>query len=290
MTDIFQILANGIPAGMMYALVALGIVLIHNGTNVVHFGYGEQVTLAAYVVLVLQLILHFPLWVACLLSIAISALFGLAVYTGILAPLRRTPLIVQVIATLAVGHGIREGLRAYMGPDPWNFPPLVPNHVYSIAGVYITAANLVVVAISIFLAGALFAFFRWSRFGHAILAACENPRGASIVGVSVRQVSASIWVLASVLAAVAAFLMAPILTLSPEMGLIAIKGFCAAVLGGFVSLPGAIVGGVLLGLIETSAGYYISTAMKDVVAYAVLIAVVMFMPVGILGKRQLKKV
>ncbi|MBR1177006.1 branched-chain amino acid ABC transporter permease [Bradyrhizobium sp. KB893862 SZCCT0404] len=290
MTDILQILANGIPAGMMYALVALGIVLIHNGTNVVHFGYGEQVTLAAYVALVLQLILHFPFWVACVASIVLSALFGLLIYVGVLAPLRRTPLIVQVIATLAIGLGVREGLRAYMGPDPWNFPSLVPNSVYAIGGVYITAANLAVVTISLLLAGALFGFFRWSRYGHAILAACESPRGASIVGVSVRQVSASIWVLASVLAAVAAFLMAPILTLSPEMGLIAIKGFCAAVLGGFVSLPGAIVGGVLLGLIETTAGFYVSTAMKDVVSYAVLIAVVMFMPQGLLGKRQVKKV
>jgi branched-chain amino acid transport system permease protein len=177
-----------------------------------------------------------------------------------------------------------------MGPDPWPFPMLVTNHVYNVGGVFITTANIAVVAISVAIAALLFLFFRYSRYGHAILAACESPRGASIVGVSVKGVTAAIWMLASVLAAVAALLMAPVLTLSPDMGLIAIKGFCAAILGGFVSLPGAILGGVLLGLIETAAGYYVSTATKDVIAYAVLIVVVIFMPQGLLGKRQIKKV
>lgn len=288
--DILQIIANGVPAGMMYGLVALGIVLIHNGTNVVHFGYGEQITLAAYTVVILQIAFALPFWLACVIAITLSALFGLAIYLGILGPLRRTPLIVQIIATLAIGHGIREGLRAFMGPDPWPFPMLVTNHVYNVGGVFITTANIAVVAISVAIAALLFLFFRYSRYGHAILAACESPRGASIVGVSVKGVTAAIWMLASVLAAVAALLMAPVLTLSPDMGLIAIKGFCAAILGGFVSLPGAILGGVLLGLIETAAGYYVSTATKDVIAYAVLIVVVIFMPQGLLGKRQIKKV
>ncbi|MGA7810926.1 branched-chain amino acid ABC transporter permease [Bradyrhizobium sp.] len=288
--DMLQIVANGVPAGMMYGLVALGIVLIHNGTNVVHFGYGEQITLSAYIVVISQVIFHVPFWLACLISLGLSALFGLAIYLGILGPLRRTPLIVQVIATLAIGLGIREGLRAFMGSDPWPFPALVANQVYELHGVFITTANIVVVTVSIVIAALLFLFFRFSRYGHAILAACESPRGASIVGISVTQVSAAIWVLASVLAAVAALLMAPVLTLSPDMGLMAIKGFCAAILGGFASLPGAIVGGVLLGLIETAAGYYISTATKDMVAYGALIAMVMFMPQGLLGKRRLKKV
>lgn len=288
--DALQIIANGVPAGMMYALVALGIVLIHNGTHVVHFGYGEQITFAAYIVVVMQVFFGAPLWLACTAALLLSPLFGLAIYLGILGPLRRTPLIVQVIATLAIGLGIREGLRAFMGPDPWPFPALVTNKVYDAGGVYLTTSNLLVVSVSVAIAAGLFLFFQFSRFGRAILAACESPRGASIVGISVNWVSSVIWVLGSFLAAVAGLLMAPVLTLSPDMGLISIKGFCAAVLGGFVSLPGAILGGMLLGLIETGAGYYISTSTKDVVAYGVLIAVVILMPQGLLGKRQIKKV
>jgi branched-chain amino acid transport system permease protein len=288
--DILQLIANGIPAGVMYSLVALCIVLIHNGTNVVHFGYGDQITLAAYLVVIAQTIFGAPLWLAITASIIISGLFGTFIYLAILAPIRKTPLLVQVIATLAVGTGIREGLRAFMGPDPWPFPALVAPRVFNLGEVFVTSANIAAVAISLLITVALFVFFKVSKYGQAIIAACENAKGASIIGISVTKVFVGIWIVASVLAAVSAILMAPVVTLSPDMGLIAIKGFCAAVLGGFASLPGAIVGGILLGLIETAAGFYISTAAKDVVAYGVLIAVVIFMPQGLFGKPQLKKV
>jgi branched-chain amino acid transport system permease protein len=288
--DILQLIANGIPAGVMYSLVALCIVLIHNGTNVVHFGYGDQITLAAYIVVIAQTIFGAPLWLAITASILISALFGLFIYMAILAPLRRTPLLVQLIATLAIGTGIREGLRAFMGPDPWPFPALVTPRVFNLGDVFVTSANVAAVVIAVVITAILFTFFKVSKYGQAIMAACENAKGASIVGIPVTKVFAGIWIVASVIAAVSAILMAPVVTLSPDMGLIAIKGFCAAVLGGFTSLPGAIVGGILLGLIETAAGFYISTAAKDVVAYGVLIAVVIFMPQGLFGKAQLKKV
>lgn len=288
--DILQLIANGIPAGVMYSLVALCIVLIHNGTNVVHFGYGDQITLAAYVVVIAQTIFGAPLWLAITASILISGVFGLFIYMAILAPLRKTPLLVQLIATLAIGTGIREGLRAFMGPDPWPFPALVAPRVFNLGDVFVTSANVAAVVIAVVITVVLFTFFKVSKYGQAIIAACENAKGASIVGISVGKVFASIWIVASVLAAVSAILMAPVVTLSPDMGLIAIKGFCAAVLGGFTSLPGAIVGGILLGLIETAAGFYISTAAKDVVAYGVLIAVVIFMPQGLFGKAKLKKV
>lgn len=288
--DILQLIANGIPAGVMYSLVALCIVLIHNGTGVVHFGYGDQITFAAYLVVIAQTIFGAPLWVAITSSIALSAIFGLFIYLAILAPIRRTPILVQIIATLAIGTALREGMRAFMGPDPWPFPALVTQRIFNVGGIFITSANIAAVVISIVITAALFIFFKASKYGQAIIAACENARGASIVGISVTKVFAGIWIVASVLAAVSAILMAPVVTLSPDMGLIAIKGFCAAVLGGFASLPGAIIGGILLGLIETAAGFYISTAAKDVVAYGVLIAIVIFMPQGLFGKAQLKKV
>ncbi|WP_398473121.1 branched-chain amino acid ABC transporter permease [Tardiphaga sp.] len=288
--DILQLIANGIPAGVMYSLVALCIVLIHNGTNVVHFGYGDQITFAAYLVVIAQTFMGAPLWVAILCSIVFSALFGLFIYLAILAPIRRTPLLVQVIATLAIGTALREGMRAFMGPDPWPFPNLVAPKVFNLDGIFVTSANIAAVVIAVVITVALFVFFKVSKYGQAIIAACENARGASIVGISVTKVFAGIWIVASVIAAISAILMAPVVTLSPDMGLIGIKGFCAAILGGFTSLPGAIVGGILLGLIETAAGFYISTAAKDVVAYGVLIAVVIFRPQGLFGKAQLKKV
>jgi branched-chain amino acid transport system permease protein len=288
--DILQLLANGVPAGTVYALIALGIVLIHNGTHVVHFGYGDQVTLSAYLVVIGQVVFGLALWPALLLSLALSGLLGLVIYLGILSPIRRTPLLVQIIATLAIGAGMREGLRAFMGPDPWPFPSFIASRVFDLGGVFVTSANLAVVVVSIGITAALFAFFRLSKYGQAILAASDNAVGASLVGISVGRVYAGIWLVASLLAAIAAFLLAPVVSLQPDMGLVAVKGFCAAVLGGFRSLPGAVLGGVLLGLIETAAGFYISTAAKDVIAFAVLIAVVIFMPQGLLGRARTKKV
>lgn len=288
--DLLQLLANGIPAGILYAIVAMGIILIHNGTNVVHFGYGEQLTLAAYSVVILQVIVGTSLPVAVLGAFVISAAFSLVCYFGIMAPLRRSPLLVQVIATLAIGMAVREGLRAYMGPDPWPFPSFVPPRVFDWGGVFVTSGNLVAVGASLLLAGLLFAFFSFSKYGKAILAASENPRGALIVGIPIVRVFAGIWLLAAILAATSAMLLTPIVGLTPDMGLIAIKGFCAAILGGFTSLPGAIVGGILLGLFENVAGYFISSAVKDVIAFGALILVVVLRPNGILGRTRVRKV
>lgn len=288
--DLLQLLANGIPAGIMYAIVAMGIILIHNGTNVVHFGYGEQLTLAAYSVVILQVIVGMSLPLAVIGAFVISAAFSLVCYFGVMAPLRRSPLLVQVIATLAIGMAVREGLRAYMGPDPWPFPTFVPSRVFNVGGVFITSANLAAVSASVLLAALLFAFFGFSKYGKAMLAASENPRGALVVGIPIVKVFAGIWLLAAVLAATSAMLLTPIVGLTPDMGLIAIKGFCAAILGGFTSLPGAIIGGILLGLFETAAGYFISSAAKDVVAFAALILVVVLRPNGILGRIRIQKV
>lgn len=288
--DLLQLLANGIPAGIMYGLVAMGIILIHNGTNVVHFGYGEQITLAAYSVIILQVVFGAPLPLAVLGAFVVSCLFALVCYFGVMAPLRRSPLLVQLIATLAIGMAVREGLRAYMGPDPWPFPTFVPSRVFDWGGVFVTSANLAAVGAAVVIAGLLFSFFRFTKYGKAMLAASENPRGAQLVGVPILAVFAAIWLLAAVLAAASAMLLTPIVGLTPDMGLIAIKGFCAAILGGFTSLPGAIVGGILLGLFETSAGYFISSAAKDAVAFAALIVVVILRPNGLLGRVRMKKV
>lgn len=288
--DLLQLLVNGVPAGIMYALVAMGIVLIHNGTNVVHFGYGEQITLAGYSVVLLKVMVGVSLPVAVIGAFLISGLFSLVCYFGVMAPLRRSPLLVQVIATLAIGMAVREGLRAYMGPDPWPFPTFVPPRVFDLGGVFITSANLVAIGSSLLIAALLFGFFGFSKYGKAMLAASENPRGALLVGVPIIKVFAGIWLLAGVLAAASAMLLTPIVGLTPDMGLIAIKGFCAAILGGFTSLPGAIIGGILLGLFEAAAGYFISSAVKDVVAFAALILVVVLRPNGILGRARIRKV
>jgi branched-chain amino acid transport system permease protein len=285
-----QILVSGITAGAIYALVALGFVVLHRGTRVVHFGLGDQLTLSAYIVVVAQVYLGLPFAAGIVLSLVLSAGFGVLVERAVMRPLRTSPLLVMVIATLAIGAAIREGLRAGMGPLPWPIPFLLTPAPFSVGDLVLVPANLAVVGIAALVAGGLFLMLRYTRFGRAIVAVYENPVGASIVGISVPAVHARLWGLASVLAAVAGILVAPLITLSPDMGSIGIKGFAAAVLGGFNSLPGAIAGGVLLGVVETAAGVYVSSAMKDVISYALLIACVLVRPQGLFGRAEARKV
>jgi branched-chain amino acid transport system permease protein len=285
-----QVLVSSITAGAVYALIALGFVLIHKGTGVVHFGYGDQVTFGAYLVLIAQMTVGLPFWPAVALALVLSALLGALIYGGFMWPLRNASLLAKIIASLALGTALREFVRAYMGPNAWPFPFLLSQSSVPMAGVLVVPANLAIVGVSLGLLAMLFLLFEKTLYGKAIMAACDNRIGASLIGVRTSTVFLLIWMLASVLATVAGVLVAPLLTLSPDMGLIGIKGFTAAVLGGFNSLPGAVLGGITLGILEALVGTYISSALKDMISYGILIAVILIRPQGLLGGLLVKKV
>lgn len=284
-----QVLVSSITAGAVYALIALGFVLIHKGTGVVHFGYGDQVTFGAYLVLIAQVVLGLPFWLSVSVALLLSALLGALIYGGFMWPLRNTSLLARIIASLAIGTVLREFVRAYMGPNAWPFPFLLSPTALSIGGILVVPANLAIVGVALGILSLLFLLFEKTIYGRAIIGACDNQTGASLVGVRVSTVFLAIWVLASVLATVAGILVAPLLTLSPDMGLIGIKGFTAAVLGGFNSLFGAVVGGIVLGVLEALAGTYISSALKDMISYSILIAVILVRPQGLLGTLIMRK-
>ncbi len=285
-----QVLVSSITAGAVYALIALGFVLIHKGTGVVHFGYGDQVTFGAYLVLIGQAFIGLRFDVAVAGALVASVLLGAIIYLAFMWPLRNASLLARILASLARGTVLREFLRSYMGPNAWPFPFLLSSTSVPVGGVLIVPANLAIVGVAIAVLVALYLIFDRTIYGKAILAACENSTGASLVGVHVSTVFLLIWILASVLATVAGILVAPLLTLSPDMGLIGIKGFTAAVLGGFNSLPGAVAGGIALGILEALAGTYVSSALKDMISYAILIAVILVRPQGLFGELTLKKV
>ncbi|MBR1122600.1 branched-chain amino acid ABC transporter permease [Bradyrhizobium lablabi] len=286
-----QVLVSSVTAGAVYALIALGFVLIHKGTGVVHFGYGDQVTFGAYLVLIAQMaVTGLPFWPAVFIALVVSALLGALIYGGFMWPLRNASLLAKIIASLALGTVLREFVRAFMGPNAWPFPFLLSQTAVPVGGVLVVPANLAIVGVSLGILAILFLLFEKTLFGKAIMAACDNRIGASLIGVRVSHVFLLIWVVASVLATVAGVLVAPLLTLSPDMGLIGIKGFTAAVLGGFNSLPGAVLGGILLGILEALVGTYISSALKDMISYGILIAVILIRPQGLLGGLLVKKV
>ncbi len=287
---LFQAVASGITAGSVYALVALGFVLIYKGTRVVNFGQGEQVMLGAYLALVLNTFVGVPFPVAVGLALALAGLFGLLIYVVVLRRLAASPALTKIIATLAIGLILREGVRAILGPNAYPFPFLLSPAPVRVGGALVTPANVAIVVAALAVMSIFYLFFRHARLGKALRAACENAVGASLMGISVPFVFATIWVLASVLAAVAGVLLAPLVTLTPDMGLVAIKGWVAAVVGGFTSLPGAVVGGIVLGVIETITGSYASTALKDGITYLLLIALLIVRPSGLLERRVVRRV
>lgn len=287
---LFQAIASGITAGSIYALVALAFVLIYKGTRVVNFGQGEQVMLGAYLVLVFHTFVQLPFSVAVLAALAVSAGVGVLIQVLVLRRIAASPPLTKIIAMLAVGLILREGTRAVMGPNAYPFPFLLSPAPVQVAGVLLTPANLAVVAVSLAVTGVFYVFFRYMRLGKALRAACENRVAASLVGISVPLVFGTIWGTASAIAAVAGILIAPIVTLTPDIGLVAIKGWVAAVVGGFTSLPGAVLGGMTLGVIETVTGSYVSTALKDGITYLLLIAILIVRPTGLLERRVVKKV
>ncbi len=285
-----QVLVSSVTAGAVYALIALGFVLIHKGTGVVHFGYGDQVMFGAYLVLIGQVVLGLPFWPAVISALILSALLGAVIYGGFMWPLRNASLLARIIASLALGTVLREFVRAYMGPNAWPFPFLLSQTAVSVTGLLVVPANLAIVGVSLGVLGLLFLLFEKTIYGKAIMAACDNQIGASIVGVRVSTVFLSIWILASVLATLAGILVAPLLTLSPDMGLSGIKGFTAAIVGGFTRLPGAVLGGITRGGLEAIAGTYISSALKDMMSYSILIVVILIRPQGLLGGLAIRKV
>ena len=285
-----QVIASGLMAGSVYALIAVGFVLIYKGTRIVHFGQGEQIMLGAYLVVVLFSLWHWPLGYAIAGAIAVSGLLGLVLERFVFRALMSKPPLTMLIATLAVGVILREGVRAVMGSNAYAFPFLLPPTTLDFGQVLIGLDSLGVVAISMVVMLVFFVLFQHTRFGRAVRAACENQTAAALVGVSVPLVFSSIWVASSVLAAIAGILIGPSLIVTPDMGGIALRAWVAAVIGGFTSLPGAVVGGLLLGTIETAAGAYISSAFKDGVTYGLLIAVLLIKPTGLFAKRHVKKV
>jgi len=287
---LFQAVASGITAGSIYALVALAFVLVYKGTRVVNFGQGEQVMLGAYLALVLNTFVGLPFGAAVALALLLAGAFGLLIQVVVLRHIAQSPPLTKIIAMLAIGLILREGARALLGSNAYPFPFLLSPAPVRMGGVLLTPANLAIVVAALAVMAVFYVFFRYARLGKALRAACENPEAAALMGISVPFVFGSIWVLASALAAIAGVLLAPLVTLTPDMGLMAIKGWVAAVVGGFTSLPGAVVGGIVLGVIETVTGSYVSTALKDGVTYLLLILILIVRPSGLLERRTVKKV
>lgn len=284
-----QLIFSGIINGAIYALMALGYVLIYKGTNVVNFAQGEAVMVGGYIYLIYISYLHFPMYVALILTFVSAMAFWMIIERIVYRSLQDAPVFSLIIATFAVGFSLRNVTRLIFGPDIYNFPPLLSIEPIKIIGIYSTLQNIFTLFIGFISTLVLFLFFRYTKIGKAMRGISQNRDAAWLMGINVKRYFALTWGLGSAYGALGGVMLAPLVTLSPEMGWIAIKAFAVAILGGFESLSGAIIAGLLLGVIENLAGYFISTHIKDVVSFIIIMVVLYFKPSGIFGEITIKR-
>ena len=290
--QVLQLLISGIAQGCIYGLIALGFVLIYKATETVSFAQGELMMLGAFVGLAAMTMLGFPYWLAVLSSIVGMALFGVALERLVIRPILGQPAFSIVMLTIGVGY-VARGLITMIpniGTETHTLPVPYKDEIWNLAGLVLNVEQMAVIAVTTVLCALLFALFRYSKLGIAMQAASQNQLAAYYMGTPVQRLNGIAWGLAAAVAAVAGLLLAPITFVHANMGFIGLKAFPAAVVGGFGSLPGAIVGGLVIGVVESLSGFYLPDGFKDTAAYIVVLIMLVVKPNGLFGEQLRKKV
>jgi len=292
--ELIQQVATGLSTGSVYAVLALAIVLIYQSTRVVNFAQGEMAMFSTFIAW--AWLARFDFWLAFVLTVAVSAGLGASLERFVMRPVERAPTLNSVIVTLGLFMIFNSvALWRWGGvPKPFPSPEVFSGAPLAIGTITISRLNMGILGMSVLIMALLFAFLNWTKTGLAIRAAAENPQAARMVGISVGRMLSIGWALSAAVGAVAGMLLAPILALQPSMmfGVI-IFAFAAAVLGGLNSLPGAIVGGLTLGVAQNLAGTYVSphTGSIDItVAFLVIVTVLVLRPAGLLGREVRRRV
>ena len=287
-----QLFVAGLTNGSLYALVAIGLIVIYKATNVINFAQGEMLVAGAYLAIVLAKYTHFPWLTIFLLASVLAGFLGMALERVAYKRIPGDAIRTIVIATLGVSIAIRGLTRAIWGTVPMTFPPppWFEGKVLSYGSVLINAQSLSLTLISALIIAGLFSYFRYTRSGQGMVATAQDALAARLVGISPVRVSVLTWGVSAGLGGAAGVLLAPLIMVNPDMGLVVIiKAFAAAVIGGLTSLPGALFGGILLGLVESFSGFYISTTLTPLVSFIILIVVLLVKPQGLFGRKTVSK-
>ena len=294
-----QLVISGISQGCIYGLIALGFVLIYKATETVSFAQGELMMLGAFGGLASMTFLGFPFWLAVISAIAAMAVFGMLLERVVIRPILGQPAFSIVMLTIGIGYVARGVITMIpaIGTETHTLPVPYKDMVWNVGGaaggqgaLVLNIEQMVVIGATGMLCMLLFAVFRYSKVGIAMQASSQNQLAAYYMGIPVKRLNGLAWGLAAAVAAVAGLLLAPITFVHANMGFIGLKAFPAAVVGGFGSLPGAIVGGLIIGIVESLSGFYLPQGFKDVAAYVVVLVMLMVKPSGLFGEKLRKKV
>ena len=285
----FQLAIAGISVGSIYALVALAIVIPFKASGVLNFGQGEMVTAGAYIALVLTtLALPYPVVLA--LVVLIGALGGIVIERALIRPIISAPEFTVVIATFAIGLLIKGVISLRFGDSPAALDGPFGADPLLFAGLRFNPTSLWVFVCMLLVTFAVIAFFKYTRLGKAMRAVSINAEAARLMGIRVDSVWRWAWAISTAIGALAGLLVAPVIGVNPEIGTLILRGLVAAVIGGFTSVPGAIIGGIAVGLIETFSGVIVGSTFKNLVPFIILMLLLVFRPYGLFGVAEAKRV
>jgi branched-chain amino acid transport system permease protein len=286
-----QQIVSGLATGSLYALTAIGIVLIFRNTRTINLAQGDFSMIGAFVALVFLERLGTGLVPATLLTVLAIAALAVLVERLIMRPIEQADWLTLFTATLGVFY-ILHGVAGWLwGRDTKSFPALFPSAPVSIAGTLISQAHLFNMLVAALVGGLLYLFFRFTRPGIAMRAITEDPVAAQLMGIPVRFIVLLTWMVGGVLAAISGVLLAPLVYVSTQMmDTVLVKGYVGAVFGGLYSLPGAVVGSLIIGVAENLAGGYLGAQYKVTVAFVLIVLVLAFRPRGLFGGQARREI
>ena len=289
---VLQIIVAGIAQGCVYGLIALGFVLIYKATETVNFAQGDLMMLGAFAGLAGMSVLGWPFWLAALAAVAAMALAGMLIERAVIRPVLGQPQFSIVMLTFGLGYIARGGVTMVPGIGTDTHALAVPykGRTLDLGALVIGGEQMVIIGATSALCASLWLLFRYTRVGIAMQASSQNQLAAYYMGIPVQRLNGLVWALAAAAATVAGLLLAPITFVHANMGFIGLKAFPAAIVGGFGSLPGAIVGGLIIGVVESLSGFFLPEGFKDVMPYVVVLLMLAIKPTGLFGDRGRKKV
>ncbi len=288
MLQIFlQLLISGTALGFIYALVSVEYTLVWNASGLLNFAHERFIILGAYTFAALIGVdLGPPFVIALMLSVVLMYFFGVLVANGLFKPLRHLPLIYALIGTIMTGRIITEFIRLVWGVNQIPVPGWLTG-IYKFNGLVITKAHVVIIFVSLLLVVGLQFFLNRTKSGTAMRCVSQNKTAAALMGIDVNKSSALTMGVSAIICATIGLLIIPLYKVSGDMtGLIGLKGFAAGVVGGFGYLPGGILGGILIGVVESLSTMVVPGIYKDSVSFILLIVFLLFRPTGLLGHRQ----
>lgn len=290
--DALQLFVSGLANGCVYGLIAMGFVLIYKATEAINFAQGDMMMLGAFVALGLtnEHYMDLPFWLAVPITLLILGVIGYLLDAVLLRRLFGQSQIAVVILTIALGFVARFAAGAIWGHEPQSLESPIAGLDVHFAGLVLGMDEMWVIIVTVLLTLGLYFFFARTKLGVAMQAASQNQMAAYYMGIPVRRIHSMVWALAGVVAAIAGILFASKGSIDPSTGLLGIKAFAAAVIGGLGSLPGALLGGVIIGLVEPFSARYLGGDLARLMPYLILVLILVFRPHGILSQVQTKKV